>query len=118
MYVNDSSDIIRDKAIYLEQIADDLDRNFTMETPTWMKTVANKIKGIFSWIPDLRGWCKTVIQYGIIIVLVLIIVGLAMRCCACLKICFKLCNCKPKREQEGVKEMYGRGYSVSKESVV
>lgn len=118
VYVKDSSDIIRDKAIHLEQIADNLDRSFTMDTPPWMKTVADKIKIIFSWILDLWGWCKTVIQYGIIIVLVMIIVGLAMKCCACLKICLKLCNCRPKGEQESVRGIYQRRYSVSKESVV
>lgn len=109
------------RAAHIESIAEDLERDLHQETPAWIRTTANKLKSLFSWIPDLWSWVKNVIQIVICVVVLLVALGICVKCCSCLKVYLKLCkcNCKSKIREQHVKEMYQEGYNVyGEESMV
>lgn len=116
VYVNDTHNYIKNKAEHLEQIANDLDQQFTMETPGWIKSVADKLKEWFSWIPDLWGWLKSVFKWIIIVIVLGVVLSILIKCCICIKTLCRFCNrCtyKVRAGERVAQKQYRAGYNVN-----
>lgn len=95
-----------------------MDQSFTMETPGWIKLIADKVKGLFSWIPDLWGWLKDVFKWFIIVIVIGIILSISVKCLICCKGLCKLCNYKVDKKRKHERQMYASGYDVYNETQV
>lgn len=100
--INDTSEDIKSKAEHLEQIAEDLDRKITMEIPSWIKTVSDKFREAFSWIPNIWGWFKSAIRFVVIVVAVLICCTLRVKCVKCAKLCGRRCKFKVNKYETDI----------------
>lgn len=78
---------------HLEKIADDLEDSILQETSSWIKSVKETVKRWFQWIPDTWTWLKSVIRTGIYVIVIIIVLGVAIKCLQCLKYLSKLYNC-------------------------